>query len=444
MARRSTRTQIPDKTAKALFRQSCARMGRVRPMSLFYSDTGRWNGREIARFVLSLARSVQAERDNESWFFNLSTDRSVVTAISPNKQTDSRSILTYIQSYRCSGVATLGVTQNVLESDLIGASQANTTDDFQKPTKRLSDSRTGGSVTLNSTRVCVFPKTNASRPFGVSIFYTRLALDRFLSLTVPSQGDGSTPETREELRGPVGGDDHLLSNGSFLQIEIATGGDVGVEDGELSAIKNNTRIVIKSLLCPRGRGHGRKASLFLMLMLGFFALGAGCFILIAHPYDILFKLKVVLADGGEIFEMWRKPEVDLYTRVFLFNVTNADAYMAGDEDTLKFQEVGPYVCKEILEHTDVVFNPNKTLSAVPKHPLQWVDELSEGHKEDDLLYLPHIALLKPNEDCDCNLKHDRDRNQESYPPELGARRSFETKGGGTHTISTPARPRAGS
>ncbi|GBP48316.1 hypothetical protein EVAR_34809_1 [Eumeta japonica] len=41
----------------------------VRPLTLFYSDIGRWSGREIARSALSLARSVQAERDNESWFF---------------------------------------------------------------------------------------------------------------------------------------------------------------------------------------------------------------------------------------------------------------------------------------------------------------------------------------------------------------------------------------
>ncbi|GBP25883.1 hypothetical protein EVAR_81765_1 [Eumeta japonica] len=41
----------------------------VRPLSLFYSDIGRWSGKEIARSTLSLARSAQAERDNESCFF---------------------------------------------------------------------------------------------------------------------------------------------------------------------------------------------------------------------------------------------------------------------------------------------------------------------------------------------------------------------------------------
>ncbi|GBP44316.1 hypothetical protein EVAR_27273_1 [Eumeta japonica] len=38
-------------------------------ISLLLERIGRWNGREIARSALSLARSAQAERDNESYFF---------------------------------------------------------------------------------------------------------------------------------------------------------------------------------------------------------------------------------------------------------------------------------------------------------------------------------------------------------------------------------------
>ncbi|KAL4711287.1 hypothetical protein ACJJTC_019128 [Scirpophaga incertulas] len=133
--------------------------------------------------------------------------------------------------------------------------------------------------------------------------------------------------------------------------------------------------------------------LFILLMLGFFALGAGCFILFLRPYDFLFKQKVVLQNGGEIFEMWRKPEVDLYCRVYLFNITNAEEYMAGNAEKLHLKEVGPYVYKETLEHDILSFNDNGTLSAIPKHPLTWVEELSEGNKEDDVLFLPHIALL---------------------------------------------------
>ncbi|GBP53123.1 hypothetical protein EVAR_97127_1 [Eumeta japonica] len=37
-------------------------------VSLLLGRIGRWSGRETDRSALSLARSAQAERDNESWF----------------------------------------------------------------------------------------------------------------------------------------------------------------------------------------------------------------------------------------------------------------------------------------------------------------------------------------------------------------------------------------
>ncbi|XP_025830984.1 scavenger receptor class B member 1 isoform X2 [Agrilus planipennis] len=126
--------------------------------------------------------------------------------------------------------------------------------------------------------------------------------------------------------------------------------------------------------------------------IGAIAVGSGFFVLFVQPYDILFKLKCTFSDGGEIFEMWRKPPVDLYLRVFLFNVTNREAFLRGEEK-LKVQEVGPYVYKELMTHENITFNDNGTVSAIPKHPLVWVPELSEGRREDDILVLPNIALL---------------------------------------------------
>lgn len=158
---------------------------------------------------------------------------------------------------------------------------------------------------------------------------------------------------------------------------------------------NKKDAIINRLFERRKRGHvGRQPKcLFILLMLGFFALTAGCFILFLHPYDFFFAQKIKLSDGGEIFEIWRKPEVELYVKVYLFNVTNAEEYMSGVDDKVKVKEVGPYVYREALEHKVVGFNDNETLSAVPVHPLSWVDELSEGNKENDTLYMVNIALL---------------------------------------------------
>lgn len=53
--------------------------------------------------------------------------------------------------------------------------------------------------------------------------------------------------------------------------------------------------------------------------------------------------KLIFEEGGEIFELWRVPPVDLYLKVYLWNVTNKEEYMSGQHDKLIVQEVGPYV-----------------------------------------------------------------------------------------------------
>lgn len=90
--------------------------------------------------------------------------------------------------------------------------------------------------------------------------------------------------------------------------------------------------------------------------------------------------------------MWRDPPVELFLKVYLFNVTNRDEYLSGKDKHLRFEQVGPYVYREGMTHGNVSFNDNGTMTAVPLHPLKWAPELSNG-TEQDILVLPNIALL---------------------------------------------------
>lgn len=87
---------------------------------------------------------------------------------------------------------------------------------------------------------------------------------------------------------------------------------------------------------------------FMLIILGLLGIATGCSILLFHPYELLFNWKITFGEGGEIFEKWRKPEVDLYLKVYLFNVTNRDEYLDGRESKLRFQQVGPYVYKWVI------------------------------------------------------------------------------------------------
>ncbi|GJQ78161.1 SCRB5 [Trypoxylus dichotomus] len=133
-------------------------------------------------------------------------------------------------------------------------------------------------------------------------------------------------------------------------------------------------------------------STFILGLAGLIVIAIGMLVMFVHPYEKIFNWKVLFTEGGEIFELWRAPPVDIYLRVHLFNITNAEEFMSGKEK-LRVEEVGPYVYREIMSHENVTFNSNGTLSATPKHPLKWVPELSNGDHEKDQLILPNIALL---------------------------------------------------
>lgn len=81
----------------------------------------------------------------------------------------------------------------------------------------------------------------------------------------------------------------------------------------------------------------------MLMTLGLIGLVSGFLILICQPYDRLFQFKVIFGEGGEIFEFWRKPDVDIFLKVYLFNITNHDDYLSGKDSKLNFQEIGPYV-----------------------------------------------------------------------------------------------------
>ncbi|XP_055386645.1 scavenger receptor class B member 1 [Condylostylus longicornis] len=131
---------------------------------------------------------------------------------------------------------------------------------------------------------------------------------------------------------------------------------------------------------------------FLLLAGGLIAIVTGILVGIYHPYDVIFKWKLKFGEGGEIFTLWEKPPVDLYIKIYLFNITNPNEYLAGKEK-IKVEEVGPYVYKEYMSHDEIVFNDNGTVSTIPRHPLVWQEHLSQGNHENDTVQMLNIALL---------------------------------------------------
>lgn len=57
--------------------------------------------------------------------------------------------------------------------------------------------------------------------------------------------------------------------------------------------------------------------------------------------------KLIFEDGGEIFSLWKSPPVDIYIKIYLWNITNSEAFLSGKEK-MQLEEVGPYVYRWII------------------------------------------------------------------------------------------------
>ncbi|KAG8230496.1 hypothetical protein J437_LFUL013538 [Ladona fulva] len=74
------------------------------------------------------------------------------------------------------------------------------------------------------------------------------------------------------------------------------------------------------------------------LLLGLVA----CLIAVLDPYGLILSHTLSLSEGSYAFGLWKKPPVPIYLRVYVFNVTNSDAFLKGEE-RLRLEEIGPYV-----------------------------------------------------------------------------------------------------
>ncbi|KAI4459875.1 scavenger receptor class b type-1 sr-b1 [Holotrichia oblita] len=98
-----------------------------------------------------------------------------------------------------------------------------------------------------------------------------------------------------------------------------------------------------------------------------------------------------LRPGHFIYSFWAEPPLEILVKVYIFNVTNSNEFLAGTEK-LKVEEIGPYVYQEILTNTDAVFDDNNTLTFTPTRNYKFRQDLSVGTEEDNML-VPNVPLL---------------------------------------------------
>ncbi|XP_014259258.1 lysosome membrane protein 2-like [Cimex lectularius] len=113
------------------------------------------------------------------------------------------------------------------------------------------------------------------------------------------------------------------------------------------------------------------------LLLAVLSLGINYVMWFTNAYDnAVLKLISIRNDIDTVFEMWKMPPTKTHLSVYIFNYTNHEAWLKGDDKVPHVKEIGPLVFREQMERINIHFNDNHTVSYQEKKTITFVPELT--------------------------------------------------------------------
>ncbi|CAB3226880.1 unnamed protein product [Arctia plantaginis] len=116
--------------------------------------------------------------------------------------------------------------------------------------------------------------------------------------------------------------------------------------------------------------------------------------IILEPISITSRY-IARMDSGTLMHEALKRETDsVHLSLYLFNITNAEQFVNGEDEKLKVQEVGPFTYQENRTNEDLEIDHEAgVVRYTPRHKVTFLPEESIGDPKDIILTLPNIAML---------------------------------------------------
>ncbi len=104
---------------------------------------------------------------------------------------------------------------------------------------------------------------------------------------------------------------------------------------------------------------------------------------------ILNKFKfAILRNGSNSVNTWSLPPAQIYRNYYFFEVNNPNELQTGQTSIPNITQRGPYVYKEIMKKTNIMFSENGlNVSYTPVFELFFEPELSVGSDNDSFMFL---------------------------------------------------------
>lgn len=104
--------------------------------------------------------------------------------------------------------------------------------------------------------------------------------------------------------------------------------------------------------------------------------------------DYLFS-RMELRNGTSTFNWWLERPFMMTFKVYVFNYTNVDKFMSGEDERLRVEEVGPYIYAETLNRVNVEMHENGTVTFQEEKSFKWIG----GRPDNDIIVVPNMPLL---------------------------------------------------
>ncbi|XP_023948472.2 scavenger receptor class B member 1 isoform X2 [Bicyclus anynana] len=112
------------------------------------------------------------------------------------------------------------------------------------------------------------------------------------------------------------------------------------------------------------------------------------------PITIVTNWFLDIQEGKLIYRMWNKPTYEVYCDVYVFNYTNVEQYLSGEDSKLHLEEIGPFRFQEIRVNENLTIDKERGVMTMnPTLRLNFLPDESIAHYNDVKILVPNVALL---------------------------------------------------
>ncbi|KAK9874235.1 hypothetical protein WA026_002587 [Henosepilachna vigintioctopunctata] len=166
------------------------------------------------------------------------------------------------------------------------------------------------------------------------------------------------------------------------------------EDSLLGS-KSSSGTINKSenaVCCPKEEIRRKCRSPKLKIIIGTLLLLWGVCTIIWTPLELMMDERLRMRPGFPAYDWWKSPPDEVLLRVYIFNITNAEKFLSGEDAKLNVQEIGPIMFMEKLTHTNVTFNDNDTMTYVATRKAIFLPDRNHINLNQTIT-VPNLALL---------------------------------------------------